>query len=472
LPVTTPLRRRRSARGPRPSALAVLRSREFSRLDANGETYLDYTGSALYAESHVTRHAELLRTGVFGNPHSDSPASRASTAYAEEARERVCQFFDADPREYVVCFTANATGALRLVGEGFPFAPGSRLVLSADNHNSVNGIREFARAAGADASYIPLDAELRLRDALETLRVSIATPERRHLFAFPAQSNFSGVQHPLDLVRMAQHRGYDVLLDAAAYAAASPLSLREVPADFVCLSFYKMFGYPTGIGALVARRAALARLRRPWFAGGTVEWVSVQNGAHLLKGGPEGFEDGTPSFAALPALAGGFDLLEAVGMTKIQRHVQRLTELLLTELGALRHRNGRPMVLVYGPATMQARGGTVAFNVVDAGGRVIPYAVIEARARERRVSVRGGCFCNPGAAEHAFGFRTEETAACLDAAAAHGAFSLDRFAECMHPRAVGAVRMSLGLASNEADVRCGVEMVAAWRDQNFTAKAT
>src|SRR5688500_14844834 len=92
--------------------LASLRAREFSRLDRHHEVYLDYTGSALYAESHVERHAELLCDGVLGNPHSDSPASRASTGYVEEARARALRFLDADPTEYTVCFTANATGAL------------------------------------------------------------------------------------------------------------------------------------------------------------------------------------------------------------------------------------------------------------------------------------------------------------------------------------------------------------------------
>lgn len=54
----------------------------------------------------------------------------------------------------------------------------------------------------------------------------------------------------------------------------------------------------------------------------------------------------------------------------------------------------------------------------------------------------------------------------------NGDSKLDRFAECMGARPVGAVPTSLGLPSNDADVRRGVEIVAAWRDQNFTAKAT
>ncbi len=446
--------------------LVGLRATEFSRLDRHDEVYLDYTGSALYAESHVARHAELLQDSVLGNPHSDSPASRASSGYVDEARARVLRFFDADPSDYAVCFTANATGALRVVGESYPFSRRSRLVLTADNHNSVNGIRELARRAGATVVYVGLDDELRVAGVEDVLR---AGPPG--LFAFPAQSNFSGAHHPLRLVCAAQELGYDVLLDAASYVSAHRLSLRAIPADFVALSFYKMFGYPTGIGALIARHAALERLHRPWFAGGTIEVASVQLDTHELKRGPEAFEDGTVSFTALPALGPGFDLLESIGMGNIHEHVRRLTALLIEQLGALRHSNGRPIVHLYGPRSVDRRGGTVAFNVLDGGGRVVPYATVESGARAVGVSVRGGCFCNPGAAEHAFGFPPDSIGPCLAAGRSGGAFSVERFARCMEPRAVGALRASLGLANNERDVRRAVAVVAAWRDQNFTANA-
>jgi selenocysteine lyase/cysteine desulfurase len=237
------------------------------------------------------------------------------------------------------------------------------------------------------------------------------------------------------------------------------------------VSFYKMFGYPTGIGALVARRAALERLRRPWFSGGTIELVSVRGDRHLFKPAPEAFEDGTVDFGALSGLAGGFDLIERVGVSVIKTHVRRLTELLLRKLGELRHANGQPVGIVYGPAGMDARGGTVAFNVLDSEGTVLPFDLIEADARSARVSIRSGCFCNPGAAEHAFDLSADEMGACLAAAQLDGAFSHDLFARCMAPRPVGAVRMSVGLANNEADVLRGVAVIARWRDQNFTANA-
>ena len=104
-----------------------------------------------------------------------------------------------------------------------------------------------------------------------------------NLFAFPAQSNFSGVKHPLDLIDAAHARGWHVLLDAAAFVPTNRLDLASVKPDFVAVSFYKMFGYPTGVGCLLVRNAALATLQRPWFAGGTVNFATVQGRAHVLS---------------------------------------------------------------------------------------------------------------------------------------------------------------------------------------------
>jgi selenocysteine lyase/cysteine desulfurase len=425
-----------------------LRDREFGRLDAEGHAYLDYTGSALYADSQLRAHHALLRDGLFGNPHSDSLPSRASTEALESARRSLLRFLDADEALYDVCFTANTSAAIKLVAESYPFSPERGLLLSADNHNSVNGIREYARRAGAPVTVLPLDGELRLTNP----------PANRHqppaLLAFPAQSNFSGVRHPLTLVTEAQARGCDVLLDIAAFVPSHAFSLRDCPAEFVALSFYKLFGYPTGIGALVARREAMARLRRPWFAGGTVLYASVGADRHLLRPDHEAFEDGTPNFLGVAALDAGFRLLDEVGMPRLTAHVAELTAELLAGLRALGN------VAIYGPSDMTARGGTVAFNVTDRHGRPVPFGAVESRARHAGVSLRGGCFCNPGASEAAFGLDPARTAECLEALGAD--FTPERYAAC-HDVPIGAVRASLGLANNHEDVRRAVEVVASFR---------
>ena len=214
---------------------------------------------------------------VLGNPHSNNPTSLAATALVERARPVVCEFFNAPPDEYLCVFTANATGALRLVGESYPFEPGGTFALTFDNHNSVNGIREFARRKGARDRLCPRRRpRAPPRPGRDDRVLGSADPAARNLLAFPAQSNFSGVQHPLDLVDEAHEAGWDVLVDAAAFAPTNRLDVARVRPDFVAISFYKIIGFPTGVGCLLVRRDRLESLHRPWFSGGTVTVASVR----------------------------------------------------------------------------------------------------------------------------------------------------------------------------------------------------
>ncbi|HLG57776.1 MAG TPA: aminotransferase class V-fold PLP-dependent enzyme [Vicinamibacterales bacterium] len=445
--------------------LDELRAAEYARLDADGHVYLDYTGASLHAASQVRLHADLLNAHALGNPHSASPASTTTTRLVEGARRAVLEWFGA-VGEYTAIFTQNATGALKHVAESYPFGPGGRLLLTADNHNSVNGIREFARAAGAAVAYAPLTTpELRLdMEPLETL-LADADPRAANLFAFPAQSNFTGVKHPLALVARAHAKGWDVLLDAAAFVPTNRLDLREVQADFVSVSFYKMFGYPTGVGCLLVRNAALGRLRRPWFAGGTVNFSTVTGRRHILSPGEAGFEDGTLNYFSIAAVEIGLRHLAAAGIDAIRTRVDCLTSWLLGRLMQLRHSNGRPMVRIYGPATTKMRGGIVTMNFYDPEGHLLDYRRVEELAGQHQMSLRTGCFCNPGPGETAEGITEDELAAAL---AAHPNLTLPLFLQMIaHEggKSAGAIRVSFGIASNFADAQRFVEFAASLRDQ-------
>jgi selenocysteine lyase/cysteine desulfurase len=438
------------------SFFADLRQREFARLDASGLAYLDYAGASLYAESQVVAHRALLTRSVFGNPHSEHAGSRASSLAIDAARRLVLRALDAGD-DYVVCFTANASAAIKLVAESYPFDRHTPFVLTADNHNSVNGVREFARRAGASVEYLPLREDLRL----DHPEARLAAAGRGGLFAFPAQSNFSGVQHPLSLIGTARSLGYHVLLDAAAFVPAHQLSLRAHPADFVAVSFYKMFGYPTGVGALIARRDALECLARPWFAGGTIDYASVQLQRHQLRPMQDGFEDGTANFLDIAALEQGFAFRDRVGVARLNAHVLDLTGEFLAGLQDLRHAGGRAAVRLYGPASLDRRGATIAFNVLDGDGRPVPFDVVEQRANAAGVLLRGGCFCNPGAAETAFRLDAARVDACLTSLGAE--LSVPALRSCLGPEvAVGAVRASLGVASNRRDVHRALDVIASF----------
>jgi selenocysteine lyase/cysteine desulfurase len=446
-----------------------LRQREFSRLDEQDIAYLDFAATALYGASQADAYAERLRTSIYGNPHSEHGPSRASEADLAAARRATLDYFDADPDLYDVCFTANTSAAIKLVAESYSFGAGQGLVLSADNHNSVNGMREFARRAEAAVAALPLDAELRLEDPLPRLR-AFATAHGAGLFAFPLQSNFSGVRHSLDLVADAQRLGFHVLIDAAGCCIAGDISLRRHPAEFLAFSYYKLFGLPTGVGALIVRRDALKRLKRPWFAGGTVDFVSIAHDRHQLSAGHAGFEDGTPNFLNAGAVLAGFDLLGRLPTAGLQARLKTLAARFIARASALRHRDGAPLVRIYGPAGMNARGGTVAFNVLRRNGDAFPYQLVEHAARGAGLAIRGGCFCNPGAAERAFDFDRHDINACLDALGE--SFTVAGFQERLGPRAtVGALRLSVGVPTNVRDIDRAVDLLMSLADEERTEVA-
>jgi selenocysteine lyase/cysteine desulfurase len=429
-----------------------LRATQYSYLDAGGHVYLDYTGAGLPARSQLSEHSARLAAGCFGNPHSENPASVASTGLIEAARQAILAHFLADPDEYAVIFTQNASAACRLVGEAYPFGPGRGLVLTSDNHNSVNGIREFARVAGAGSRYVPF--------AGPDLRVDTGAVEAAlragggGLFAFPAQSNFSGVRHDLGWIEAAHERGYDVLLDAAAFAPSSRLDLSVLKPDFVPVSWYKVFGYPTGVGCLIARRSRLTALQRPWFAGGTVAAVSVQVGWHAHAADESRFEDGTLNFLHVPDVTFGLNWVNGIGLDVIAARVACLTGWMLGRLAAMRHPGGQPAAVLYGPAGTAARGGTVAFNLLDEAGQIIDAGDVGRCAGRATISVRTGCFCNPGAAEAAFGLSGADIVAAWQQAGRHPAG---------YPAAAGvgggAIRASVGLASNFDDVETFLSLI-------------
>lgn len=432
------------------SRLDELRAAEYQRLDEQEHIYLDYTGGGLYAESQLRAHLDLLSHHVFGNPHSENPTSRHMTELAEHARAFVLEYFHAAPEEYVAIFTSNASGALKLVGESYPFAPGAQYLLTYDNHNSVNGIREYARLKGASVSYVPVappDLRVNEADLLAALDQPAGTGLR--LFSYPAQSNFSGVQHPLEWIEAAKAKGWDVLVDCAAFVPTNRLDLSRWHPDFIPLSFYKIFGYPTGVGCLLARREALKKLQRPWFAGGSIWAVSVESERLFMADDEAAFEDGTINYLSLPAIEIGLKHIQSIGVETIHTRVLCLTGWLIEQVLSLRHHNGAPLAQVYGPRDCRMRGGTIALNFFDPNGKVIDERVVDRRASEWHISLRTGCFCNPGAGEVALSIAKETIVQNFQREERP---PFDDFLHAMGLQTGGAVRVSLGLATTFADV--------------------
>lgn len=439
-----------------------LRNKEYKHIVDNNHVYLDYTGGGMYAYSQIVEHLKMLESNTYGNPHSTNPTSVLSTKLVEETRAAILKHFNAE--DYYCIFTSNATGALKIIGECYPFTANSKFLLLADNHNSVNGIREYCKGKGGSFEYSLIQYEDLMinEEQLERQLLDEAIRDNK-LFAFPAQSNVSGVKHDLKWIKKAQNAGWDVLLDAAAFVPSSKLDLIQHPADFVSISFYKIFGYPTGLGCLLVKKSKFNKLVKPWFAGGTVTLVAVQSPQHFLAENHERYENGTLNYLSIPAIKIGLDHVNSIGMQMINERVMSLTHYLYMQLKALKHSNGKPLVHVFGPADRSKAGPNMILNIFDQDGHMIPFEWVENQANKLKISIRSGCFCNPGIDEVNSCISNDELTRYFTSRSS-GNYH-DMVTELKKMR--GAIRVSVGIASSKEDLDTFLSFVDQYKDHSL-----
>eukprot|EP00198_Chlamydomonas_reinhardtii_P006319 XP_001695655.1 predicted protein [Chlamydomonas reinhardtii] len=146
--------------------------------------------------------------------------------------------------------------------------------------------REFSRLtnhAYLDYAGAALYSEAQIQACADDLKAQLLCNPHSSSSSSPASEALAALRRDTLALLRADGRHYEVVITAGATAAlrlvaeAFPwtpgANLSAVPADFVVLSYYKIFGHPTGLGALVVRREALALLGRgkSYWGGGTVE---------------------------------------------------------------------------------------------------------------------------------------------------------------------------------------------------------
>ncbi|KAG8139665.1 hypothetical protein E2320_002433 [Naja naja] len=396
--------------------LQRLFQREFPRLGGNltcgGEvTYLDHAGATLYPESLLKAFTDDLSTNVYGKVKLNNIIKKV------QGISRILQHFNTTIEDYTVIFTSGSTASFKLIAEAFPWVPenlgkpGSRFCYLTDNHTSVVGMRVITTAK--NVVFVPVKPNDMLSGAniVKGKDNDCSTP---HLFCYPAQSNFSGVKYPLAWIEEIQcgklsptevKGKWFVLLDAASYTSTSPLDLSIHQADFIPLSFYKIFGFPTGI------------------------------------------------------VKHGFDVLEKItgGMENIKQHTFALAHHTYSVLSTLKYANGAPLVRIYSDtdfSNSDIQGPIINFNVLDENGDTIGYSQVDKLAGLYNIHMRTGCFCNTGACQQHLGISHDDIKKNLQAGHVCGD-DIDLIDG--HP--TGSVRISFGYMSTFEDVQAFLKFI-------------
>merc|ERR1712137_626263 len=251
-----------------------LRNLHFNNL--KNTCYLDHAGTTIPSQIQLSESFNNLSSTLLANPHSASPSSLETTNIITKVRQEVLEWFGTNSQNYSVIFTSGSTASIKLVAESFPFTKESTLRQTVCNHTSCVGMRTYALQNNAKIQIVDNNDE----EIIATIQQSDneSSSAGNNLFVYPAESNYSGIKFPLDWIHKYKNKSrtgnWFVMLDASAFISTNELNLEEYPFDFVCFSFHKLFGYPTGLGALLVRNATGGQiLQKQYFGGGTVEGV-------------------------------------------------------------------------------------------------------------------------------------------------------------------------------------------------------
>uniref|UniRef100_A0A336M3F5 Molybdenum cofactor sulfurase n=1 Tax=Culicoides sonorensis TaxID=179676 RepID=A0A336M3F5_CULSO len=450
---------------------------EFQRM--KDDHYLDHAGAGLYSETQIKEISENLTKNFYSNPHT----SKLTEDIVDQVRYRILRHFNTSSEQYEVIFTANATAALKTLGETFDFSyhgeamenadikiPGA-FVYTIDNHVSVLGMREIV-----GTNHIRCIERSELLENVDRRKSSVTAlfvPKNSSLLVFPGQSNFCGYKYPLELIEKIHRHGlwehdgnhehweteWYIALDAACLAATTPIDLSKHKPDFVCVSFSKMFGYPTGLGCLLVSKRGAQVLKKKYFGGGTIKvalgtknWHQKRDNLH------ESFEDGTISYLSIIALLTGFNTIERLipsksnftTMQRISFHVFSLARYFYTEANKIKHSNGAHVVKFYNNTqykSLKSQGGICAFILQNEDGSYVGYAEFNCIASLHKIHVRTGCFCNPGACQRYLELSDEIVLHNFEAGHICGD-ALD----IVEGKPTGAVRASFGYMTRKKDI--------------------
>ncbi|XP_006656363.1 molybdenum cofactor sulfurase [Oryza brachyantha] len=465
-----------------PKGVDEMRATEFKRLQ--GVVYLDHAGATQYSEAQMADVLKDLTSNVYGNPHSQSDSSMAASDVVTGARHQVLKYFNASPRDYKCIFTSGATAALKLVGECFPWSRESCYMYTMENHNSVLGIREYALSKGATAMAIDVEEVVDLaknHGSDSSYKISRHSNQRRgkdvlsdschngsfsdisgntwNIFAFPSECNFSGQKFSLSLVKLIkegkiplqQQDKWMVLIDAAKGCATEPPNLTLYPADFVVCSFYKIFGYPTGLGALIVKNEAANLLNKTYFSGGTVAAsIADIDFVQKRKSIEQVLEDGTISFLSIASLRHGFKIVNMLTTSAIRRHTTSLANYVRKKMLDLKHSNEINVCTIYGQQASKVEGlkmgPTITFNLKREDGSWFGYREVEKLASLFGIHLRTGCFCNPGACAKYLGLSHSDLVSNFEAG--HVCWDDN---DIINGKPTGAVRISFGYMSTYED---------------------
>lgn len=337
--------------------------------------YLNHAGIAPWPARAASAVTEFAAT----NTRRGAADYREWLARETRLRERLARLVGAESTDDIALIP-NTSEGLSIVAYGLAWRPGDNVVISRQEFPSNRVVWEsLAEAYGVEVRDVDLSDHAIPEDAL-----AAAMDERTRVLPVSAVQYADGYRMDLPrLARACESNGTLFCVDAIQELGVRPLSVQSIGADFLVADGHKWLLGPEGLGVLYAApdaRETLRLNRYGWHmvaAVGNYARKDWQPAASARR-----FEPGSPNSLAIHALEASLSLLEAVGVTEIERRVLSLTRYLQDRLDAI------PGVTSLTPHDPARRAGIVTCRVETGAD---PTAITR-QLRDSRIltAARGG----------------------------------------------------------------------------------
>ena len=329
--------------------------------------------------------------------------------------------FNVTSKDYSLVFTASATDSLNKLAH---YLQGiTEFVYHPHSHTSVIGIR-----------YTFLQKHIKCTES------KIPPSHHSALFAYPAQCNATGIRFPL------VEKNCLTLCDVSSLLTTATLSLSKIKPSFLVFSFYKLFGFPTGLGCLLVKKEVEHMIQPDYFGGGNVVLVD-RSLTKFKKSLSDRLEHGTLNFQGILGLKGCYGYVDRVfgGFEGVSRHALYLRRRMVDRMMFLQHYHDGPVIEFAFDNDKVEYGPIIMFWVIGLDGQRVGAEVVMSLASLNRIHLRGGCFCNPGTCEDS----KEENDDIEER-------------QCGFRNGKGSLRVSFGMSSSKSDIDAFIQFIETY----------
>jgi selenocysteine lyase/cysteine desulfurase len=257
---------------------------------------------------------------AIANKQASRFARKDFPGIAAAAKKELAAFLNVSEEEII--FTRNATEALNIAIQGYPFHTGDEVLLNQLDYFSMIETfrmlekRGLLKVNAFDMPLLPASEE----EIVEVYRKQI-TPKTK-VILLTHVSNINGLIVPVaKIAAMAKEKGIDIICDSAHALGQVPFSLPELGSDFVGLNLHKWIGNPVGAGVLYIKKDRIKNMH-PLFGDVNTTDTGISKLAHF----------GTTPFAVIMTVPDSLAFHRQLGVERISARLQYLKSSWLNEL--------------------------------------------------------------------------------------------------------------------------------------------